>query len=127
VDQDLRVFLLVVIGGALGAAARFGVGTWLGKAAFPYATTVVNVSGCFVAGLLIFYAIAEGWFGPAEKALLAIGFLGAFTTMSTFSMDVIDLVDAGKAWYASVYVAVNVLGSLGAAFIGRWIGVSLAG
>jgi len=126
VDPDLRIFILVVVGGALGAAARFGLATAFGKGAFPYATLVVNVLGCFAAGLLIFYAMAQGWFGADVKAFAVIGFLGAFTTMSTFSVDLIELVDGGQVALASGYVAASVFGSIGAAFLGRAVALALA-
>jgi CrcB protein len=81
--------LLVALGGAFGALARFGVANLLNTPAalrFPYATLLVNVTGSFLLGLVL--RGFEGWPNePGWRAFLAIGFCGAFTTFSTFSYE----------------------------------------
>ncbi|MHC4917835.1 MAG: CrcB family protein, partial [Planctomycetota bacterium] len=87
----MKMLLAVAAGGAVGAVGRYlvmiQVGYWLGTA-FPFATLAVNVIGSFALGLLV-GLMALAWSPPAElRALLVVGVLGAFTTFSTFSMDV---------------------------------------
>ena len=104
-------WLAVAIGGALGAMARYAVSTWIFNATshkFPYATLTVNVLGSFVMGIL-FVIIVERAALPAEmRGLLMIGFLGAFTTFSTFSLDALGLWQNGHLFVALVYVLATV-------------------
>ena len=105
-------WLAVAIGGALGAMARYAVSTWIFNATshkFPYATLTVNVLGSFVMGIL-FVIIVERAALPAEmRGLLMIGFLGAFTTFSTFSLDALGLWQNGHLFLAMVYVLATVV------------------
>jgi CrcB protein len=102
----------VAIGGALGAMARYAVSIWIFNATshkFPYATLTVNVLGSFVMGIL-FVIIVERAALPAEmRGLLMIGFLGAFTTFSTFSLDALGLWQNGHLFVALVYVLATVV------------------
>lgn len=83
-------YLLIGIGGFLGANARYLVAVWVAErlgSAFPYATLIINVSGSFILGFLG-GAIAEGILvHPNWRLFFAIGFLGAYTTFSTFSFE----------------------------------------
>ena len=95
----MKLMLAVAAGGALGAVGRYlvmsQVGHWLGSG-FPFATLVVNVAGSFLLGLLI-EASALAWSpAPELRALLVVGVLGAFTTFSTFSLDVALHVERGE-------------------------------
>ena len=104
-------WLAVAVGGALGAMARYAVSLWLLNTSgpkFPYATLTVNVLGSFIMGLL-FVVIVERAALPAEmRSLLMVGFLGAFTTFSTFSLDALNLWQNGHLFAALVYVLVTV-------------------
>lgn len=118
-------YLAVALGGALGAMARFWVYNasvkWL-KHEFPYATLLVNVLGSFAIGVF-FVLIAERSEIPAEmRSFLVVGFLGAFTTFSTFSLDAVSLMQEGDYGMAFVYIVSSVLICLLAA----WLGLSLA-
>jgi len=117
----MKVLLAVAAGGALGAVGRYLVMTqvahWLG-AAFPFATLAVNVIGSFILGLLV-ELLALVWSPPQElRALIVVGVLGAFTTFSTFSMDVALQVERGEANWAMVYVVASVVLSIGGFFAG---------
>lgn len=116
--------VLVVGGaGALGAIARYGVGRAFGAATtFPYATLSVNVAGSFVLGLLL-GGFASRWHENVVLAL-TVGFLGAFTTFSTFSYEVTAMVRDGRATTALAYVAASLVGGLAAAAIGYSAGVA---
>ncbi|MDO5529226.1 MAG: CrcB family protein [Paracoccus sp. (in: a-proteobacteria)] len=113
--------LQVALGGALGAVARFGVGLaalrWTGSA--PLGTLAVNVAGCFLMGLLAaMMATRLGHLAP----LLLTGLLGGFTTFSAFGLDALRLWQAGEGALAGAYVALSVVGSLGAVALGLTIG-----
>ena len=113
--------LAVAAGGALGAVGRYlvmtQVGHWLGTA-FPYGTLAVNVVGSFMLGLLV-ETMALAWSPPAElRALLVVGVLGAFTTFSTFSMDVVLHYERGELLVPGLYILASVVLSIGAFFAG---------
>jgi CrcB protein len=113
-------WLLVFIGGGLGAMARHGVGRAglaLMGPGFPWWTLAVNVSGSFAIGLL------AGLFGALEtghhaRLFLVTGFLGGFTTFSAFSLDALTLWERGALLHAGFYVLGSVILSLIAAAAG---------
>lgn len=110
--MTLTTLLAVAAGGALGAVGRYlvmsGVGHVIGHG-FPWGTLAVNIVGSFAMGVLI-ELLALVWSPPAElRALLVVGFLGAFTTFSTFSLDAWILVQRGATLAAAGYVAASVL------------------
>ncbi len=111
----------VAFGGAIGAVFRYvlmsGIGHYL-HAGFPYATLVVNVSGSFALGALI-EIMALSWSpGQEMRSFLVVGILGAFTTFSTFSQDVIFLVERGQMMSAGLYIALSVVFSIAGLFAG---------
>jgi fluoride exporter len=115
---------LVGIGGIFGALSRFLLGKWVTSRAtstFPLATWIINISGCFVLGLLAYlrvhYTLPEwGWY------LLGVGFLGAYTTFSTFGYETIQLMEKGDYRNATVYVSSSVLLGIVFAWIGSLLG-----
>lgn len=120
--------LLVAVGGAAGSVCRYLTGLamtrWLGTG-FPWGTITVNIVGSFVIGLLT-VLIARKVSMPMEtRLLLVVGFLGGFTTFSSFSLDTMALFERGESLSAFAYVAASVLLSLGAAFGGLALGRSL--
>lgn len=109
----MQMIFTVAAGGAFGAVARYlvvtGVGRWLGPHDFPWGTLAVNVVGSVLMGVLI-ELMALVWSPSQEmRAFLVIGVLGAFTTFSTFSLDVVSLAERGQALYLAVYVAGSVI------------------
>ncbi len=118
--------LLAIAGaGALGALARYGlsglVQRWSGSN-FPAGTLTVNLVGCFLLGLLATLA-AERWtLSPTSRAAVLIGFLGAFTTFSTFSWETLALLRGGDVPRALL----NVAASLGLGLVAAWGGYVLA-
>jgi CrcB protein len=105
-------WVAVAVGGALGAMARYAISTWIFQVSnhkFPYATLTVNVLGSFVMGIL-FVVIIERSALPVEmRSLWMIGFLGAFTTFSTFSLDALRLWQNGHLFMALLYVLATVV------------------
>ena len=102
----------VAIGGALGSIARYALSTYIfdiSSHKFPYATLIVNVLGTLVMGIL-FVVIVERAAMPAEmRSLLMIGFVGAFTTFSTFSLDALGLWQNGHIFMSLVYMLATII------------------
>jgi CrcB protein len=117
-------YLAISVGAVLGANARFLVGLWVADrlgTAFPYGTFVINVTGSFLIGLVLTLStdrLVPDWFRP----LLAIGFLGAYTTFSTFSYETLALVQDG----AIARALMNVVASVSVAFVGVYAGTAVA-
>lgn len=113
-------YLLVGLGGALGAMGRHGVGQLvlrLGFTGFPFATMIVNVLGSFIIGLVIGYlAKSTPEWSQSARLLLATGFCGGFTTFSAFSLDAFVLYERGQVLAAAGYVGFSVVFSIAALF-----------
>lgn len=111
-------FLLVALGGALGAVARYGVGlavTQNGSVDGSWATLIVNVLGSAVMGGIVAWLSTRGPLGDQAMWLFfGVGLLGAFTTYSSFSKDTVELIMAGQVSSALIYVAANTILSIGA-------------
>lgn len=118
-------WLAVALGGALGALARFGLvramTAWFGPA-FPLGTLAVNVAGSLAAGLLYVRLVEQGAGDGALRALLIVGFLGAFTTFSAFSVETLRLLEDFGPGAAALNAALNVVLCLAACGLGLWIG-----
>lgn len=97
---------MCAIGGAFGAVSRMliAIGIASFEPDFPYATLLINVLGCFGIGLLIPLAFDKALLGPNLQALFIVGFLGAFTTFSTFTFESVELLKSGAytAWVSNV-------------------------
>jgi fluoride exporter len=114
--------LYVAIGGVLGVLARFGIGRLtLHHEALLWSTVGINVAGSFVLGLLV----AVDWFDRDAREGIGVGFLGGFTTFSTFSVQAVLEVEAGEPLRAAAYVVGSVTGGLLAAAAGYALGRSL--
>jgi CrcB protein len=115
--------LLVAIAGACGVMARYGIGkATLHSDALIWSTVGINIAGSFLLGLLA----AEHWFSRDVREALGVGFLGGFTTFSTFSVQVVLDVDAGEPWRAFGYLVASVVGGVAAATCGYVLGRKLA-
>ena len=117
----MKTILAVAIGGALGAVGRHFVAYQVNQlfgGGFPYGTLSVNVLGSFLLGVLI-ELMALFWSpSPELRALLTVGFLGAFTTFSTFSMEVVLLYERGAHAQMALYLALSVALSVSGLFAG---------
>lgn len=119
------MWLGVAIGGALGALARYALGGLIGTltlrtawAGFPLGTLVINVLGSFALGLVV-TLFGRGLLDVAWQRAVGVGFLGAFTTFSTFAVDADGLLGRGAWGGAGAYLLGNVLLGLAAAVLGR--------
>jgi len=120
--------LFVALGGAIGSAARYLVGGWFAArfgAAFPYGTFVVNVTGSFIVGLFLAYAQERVSLSPYWRLFIAVGFVGGYTTFSTFEYESIRLLQDGEMLLATVYLIGSVVAGGVAAIagiaLGSWI------
>jgi CrcB protein len=114
-------FLIVFLGGGLGAALRHGVNLLSARllgTAFPYATLIENVSGSLVMGLLAAYFAYLGDASQHWRLFLTTGILGGYTTFSAFSLDAALLYERGELALAALYVGASVALSIGGLFAG---------
>lgn len=121
----IRTALAVVAGGVVGTLIRFGIATWVSAhwpRHFYLATLAVNLLGCLLIGYLYAFFLARPDISPELRGGLIIGFLGALTTFSSFSLDGLRLLESGQLATAFGYIGVSVLGGLLAA----WTGLTLA-
>ena len=104
--------VIIGIGGALGAVTRYGVALWVGQRwgrSFPLGTFVINMSGSFLIGLLMTLLAERFTVNPQWRLLLVVGFLGAYTTFSTFEYETGALLKDGEWTYAMLNVILSVV------------------
>ncbi|MCI2284293.1 fluoride efflux transporter CrcB [Colwellia sp. MSW7] len=127
--SQVSLYLFVAIGGACGASLRFYISqlvlNWLGKG-FPFATLMVNIIGSFIMGVLYQLIEHEILDVNIHRTLIGIGFLGAFTTFSTFSLDSLLLIQQGDLLKAAINILLNVSLCIAAAAFGLYIVSAIA-
>ena len=113
----------IAVFGALGSLARYGVGlaakAWLG-ASFLYGTLAVNVIGSFVLAWIVTLALS-GRVSEELRLAIGVGFCGAFTTFSTFQLEVQQLINSGRPLEAFGYVVSSLALGFGAVLLGQWV------
>lgn len=115
-------YLLIGIGGALGAICRYSLGLAVMRSyggSFPRGTWIINITGSFLLGLL-FNLHTQGLIQDWALSLLGVGFCGAYTTFSTFGNETVQLIVSNKLKLAAVYVGASVLLSILSAWVG-WV------
>ncbi|MFO7955273.1 fluoride efflux transporter CrcB [Thioalkalivibrio sp.] len=127
-DIGMGSYLAVAGGGALGSALRFGMQEWMvaqfGRA-FPWGTLGVNILGSFLIGVLAVLLVERMELHPAWRLLLVVGVLGGFTTFSTFSLEVVHMLDT-DAWaralgYMLASLLTCVFAAAGGLYGTRWV------
>ena len=117
--------MAIAAGAVLGANLRFVVGTWAADrlgSDFPYGTLIVNTTGAFVIGVFLAFVGARVGLNPLWRLFFATGFLGGYTTFSSYAWEALTLADAGAWLRAGMYVVgTNVIG-----LAGVWLGAALA-
>lgn len=118
-------FVAVAAGAVLGANLRFVIGIWAADhwpADFPYGTFVVNLSGAFAIGVVLAFLSERLDVSPLWRLFFVTGFLGGYTTFSSYAWEALTLAEQGAWLRAGVYV----LGSNLLGFVGVWLGATLA-
>ena len=126
----MKAFLYVGLGGFLGANLRFFVSDWAARKwgdQLPYGTFLVNILGSFVIGFLVMMIAEQFHLSPHLKQLIITGFLGGFTTFSSFMFDAVQLLTKGTIGYSLFYLAGSVLLGLLAVLLGSALGGYVAG
>lgn len=121
-------YLWIGLGGFLGANARYLLQQWAANrwgADFPYGTLLANVSGSFVIAFFLTLATGRLAIAPGVRLFVAVGFLGGFTTFSSFSYETFQLVGQGGWWAAGLNfignTALGLTGVLSGIFLARWL------
>jgi CrcB protein len=121
----LQKYLLIAAGGALGSIARYSVGSAVsGRMGirFPYGTLLVNITACIIIGFSLTYLGRRADLSPAWRYLIPVGFIGAYSTFSTYEWETLSTLRTGAFFLATLYA----LGSLVLGLIGVWCGSRLA-
>jgi fluoride exporter len=117
--------VLVGVGGLVGSLARYwlaGAVQQLSDSSFPYGTLVVNLLGSLIIGVVISLSLERGMISAETRLLLATGFCGGFTTMSTFSYETLALIGDGQGLQALANVGGSVIGCVAAVWLGQVLG-----
>lgn len=117
-------FIYVSLGAIVGANARYLIGLWAAErfgVSFPYGTMIVNITGCFLIG--VFNGLGEIGLAisPNLRLLFTVGFLGAYTTFSSFGYESVSLLRVGGFLTASLNIAINVVVGLAAVVLGIYV------
>ncbi|MBK5111076.1 MAG: CrcB family protein [Thermoleophilia bacterium] len=115
--------LYVFLAGGAGVLARYGISSAFHGDALPWATVAINVAGSFLLGILL--VVSGDWISTQLRVTIGVGFLGGFTTFSTFSNQAWVDIEAGEPMRAFVYIAVSVMLGLLAAAAGFYLARAL--
>ncbi len=121
----MEKYLVVLAGAGLGGVARYAVGTWImakygGR--FPWGTFLINVTGSFLVGVLMTLLTERMQPHPNWRLFLVVGFLGGYTTFSSFEYETYQAVREGARWMGMLYMT----GSVVLGYAGVWLGAILA-
>jgi CrcB protein len=122
----LERYLMVMVGGATGSLMRYVLGTAIMSrtgARFPLGTVVINITGSFLIGLLMTLLTERLSPNPNWRLLLVVGFLGGYTTFSSFEWETLGLMRDGARWLGLL----NVVGSVVIGYLAVWLGAAVAG
>lgn len=117
--------ILMAVAGGLGALCRYGLGGLVQHAAgerFPAGTLVVNLLGCLLFGLIWGWLEGRAGFSPQTRVIVLTGFMGAFTTFSTFAFETANLLQGGQLLAAGLNVAVQIVAGVVLVMVGLTLG-----
>jgi CrcB protein len=123
--HSLQKYLFIAVGGALGSIARFWVGSMITNrlgTKFPYGTFVVNITACLIIGFSLAFMGRRADLSVAWRFLIPVGFIGAYSTFSTFEWETFTRLQTGAFFMAALYVVLSVILGL----VAVWCGVLLA-
>jgi fluoride exporter len=117
----VRIFWAVAVGAAAGGVSRYYLGGLIQQRAgpdFPLGTLVINITGSFLLGFIVRYALQTEMISPTMRALLTTGFCGGYTTFSTFSYETALMIEDGEYGRVALYVGASVAIALAGTFLG---------
>jgi len=121
----LQKYFFIALGGALGSVARFWIGSAIASrlgTRFPYGTFVINITACVIIGFSLAFLGGRADVNPAWRFLIPVGFVGAYSTFSTFEWEIFAQLQSGAFLIAALYVVLSLV--LGLA--GVWCGMTVA-
>ena len=121
----MQKYLYIAVGGSLGSIARYWVGSTVANrlgTKFPYGTFVINISACLIIGFSLTYLGKRAELNPAWRFLVPVGFVGAYSTFSTYEWEALSSLRAGAFAFSALYVVASILLGL----IAAWGGCLLA-
>lgn len=121
----MQKYILIALGGAIGSIARYWVGSAMSGrygTRFYWGTFVINVTACIIIGFSLTFLGKRTGLNPAWRYMVPIGFVGAYSTFSTYEWEIFSSVRTGAFWIAAVYAAASLFVGL----IAVWCGVLLA-
>ena len=124
-EEALQKYLFIALGGALGSIARYGVGSWVaGRLGirFPYGTLIVNITACVIIGFTMSFLGRHTDIGPAWRFLIPVGFIGAYSTFSTYEWETLIELREGAFGIAALYAVGSFAVGLGATWGGSLLG-----
>lgn len=131
VDKEiaLQKYLLIAAGGALGSIARYWVGSTIAARMgirFPYGTLVVNITACIIIGFSLTYLGRRAGLNPAWRYLIPVGFIGAYSTFSTYEWETLSTLRSGAFLLAAIYAAGSFVLGLAAVWGGSVLAEALS-
>jgi CrcB protein len=124
----MEKFIIIAAGAILGANARYWLGGWIAQrlgTLFPYGNLMINLSGSFLLGFFITLATERFLLDPRWRLLVAIGFLGSYTTFSSYTYESVEMLLKGEVWLGMLNLfGSSILGAL-AVVAGIWLGRAL--
>jgi len=125
--EEIKLLFMVALGGAIGSVLRYIVQGYVTKGDFPWGTFAVNLIGSFLIAFLFFYWSQGQDISAITRAFLFIGIFGGFTTLSSFSLETVNLVQEGQWLWGLGNIALNGGLCVAGAFAGRAVGLLLGG
>jgi CrcB protein len=122
--MSLQKYLLIAFGGALGSMARYWVGTAVANrmgTKFPYGTFVINITACMIIGFSLTVLAKRADLNPAWRLLVPVGFIGAYSTFSTYEWDTLSTIRTGAFLLAALYAVSSLILGLAAVWAGSVI------
>lgn len=121
----MNELLWIFLGGGLGSIVRFLLGQWVSgmhPTPFPWGTLVVNIAACLILGMVMGLAAHKQIISPPARLFWTVGFCGGFSTFSTFSYEVLHLIQTGLTAFVVMYIALSVMLCVAATFGGLFLG-----